>query len=201
MSLKFFPVWICVVSAMAYAPCVWGQEPQRVETKDTDKDGKPDQWITWEGKKPVHFENDRDRDGKPDVWADYSYSVGKDGKEEVRGFVSADRNHDGKKDFWRLEYNHLIVREWGDLNFDGKTDMWIRYTGDGRKQWVVMDKNFDGKPDLWTYYGEKGEGRFDPNMPGMVQPLAVDVDENFDGKSDRVAGSMPKERPPLEEGP
>ncbi|MBI4313406.1 MAG: hypothetical protein HY594_01175 [Candidatus Omnitrophica bacterium] len=198
--MKFFWMAACILSASFAPSAVCAQDP-RVETKDTDNDGKVDQWITWDGKKPVHFENDRNRDGKADVWGDYQYTPAEGGKENAFAFVSADRNHDGKKDFWRRERNHLILQEWGDLNFDEKTDLWILYTEDGRKKWAVMDKNFDGTPDLWSFYGEKGEGRTDPNMPGILQPIAIDVDEDFDGKSDRLAGPMPKERPPLEERP
>ena len=156
------------------------------EAKDTDGDGKPDLWITRVGNRPVRIERDRNGDGKPDVWGVYTYPA----KDQSRLVVVVDRNHDGRPDYWRLEINHWPVREWGDLNFDGRVDSWTFYAPNSRaKQWVVLDKNYDGRPDAWFHYGADG-----------TRPDAGEVDEHFDGKP-RVFGTLPPDRPTLDDPP
>lgn len=38
---------------------------------DTNGDGKMDEWITYEGGKPLKSQKDTNADGKPDLWVDY----------------------------------------------------------------------------------------------------------------------------------
>ena len=180
---------VAVAGLLAARPAVAEPPPSPpvTEAKDTNGDGKPDLWITREGSRPVRLERDRNGDGQPDVWGVYTYPA----KDQSRLVVVVDRNHDGRPDYWRLEVNHLPVREWGDLNFDGRVDTWTYYAPNSRaKQWVVMDKNFDGKPDARFHYGADG-----------TRPDAGEVDENFDGTPDRVFGTLPKDRPALDDPP
>lgn len=184
----------CLLSTPARAAV---ERSPRTEAKDTNGDGVPDLWITYEGARPIRLERDLNGDGKPDLWITYSYIPAEPGQpDHKRAEIVVDRNHDGKPDYWRLEQEGVPVREWGDLNLDGRVDNWVWYV-DGRKQWVVMDKNDDGLPDAWFYYGEHGEGA-PGGTPGMSRPVAGEIDENFDGKPDRSFGTLPT--PPTLEG-
>ena len=142
---------------------------------------------------------DRDGDGRPDVWSTYTYTLAKEGKgEDQHSEVTVDRNHDGTPDYWRLELNHVPVREWGDLNTDGRVDLWTFSVSLAQKSWQVMDKNYDGTPDAWVYYGPTGQGALRPGaVPGMPSPVAVEMDEDFDGRPEKSIGEFPKERPAL----
>jgi len=180
----------------------YAAEATRVEAKDTDGDGRPDQWVTYEGPRPVKLERDRNGDGKPDVWATYTYPL--PGAErlpagrpvsERRGETTVDRDFNGTPDYWRTEQNGAPVREWGDLNGDGAVDHWTFYAK-GRKQWAVMDKNGDGRPDAWFFYGEPGI-----QVPGMARPIAGEIDDDYDGKPDKTFGTLPTDRPTVEPSP
>ena len=39
--------------------------------RDTDGDGKMDEWVTYDGGKPSKSQRDTNGDGKPDLWVDY----------------------------------------------------------------------------------------------------------------------------------
>ena len=168
----------------------YAAEATRVEAKDTDGDGTPDHWVTYEGPRPVRLERDRNGDGKPDVWATYTYGASAG---ERRGETTVDRNFDGTPDYWRTEQNGRPVREWGDLNGDGAADHWTFYDAKGRKQWVVMDKNGDRRPDAWFLYGEPGA-----QVPVMARPIAGEIDDDYDGKPDRTFGTLPTNRPTVD---
>ncbi len=142
--------------------------------------------------RPVTLEKDRDGDGQVDLWATYTYTPTTPGQpDEKRAALAVDRNHDGLPDFWREERKNRPVREWGDLNDDGRVDTWIFYDAEGHKIWTVMDKNFDGRPDAWFYYGPKGQA-----VPGLEKPVAGEIDEHFDGHP-KMFGELPKTRPTL----
>ena len=111
--------------------------------------------------------------------------------------ISVDRNKDGQPDYWRREVGGVPQQEWGDNNYDGRPDTWVFLAPNGRRQWAVLDKNADGRPDYWFYYGAGGEGRQPQTTPGIINPLAGEMDEDFDGKPEKVFGDFPKERPSL----
>ncbi len=146
---------------------------EQVETVDTDKDGKPDEWRYSEGGVLVRIERDRDHNGTHEVRI-----LIKEGKPE---YSEVDRNGDGRPDLIRFYEGGKPQKEQADLNFDGKMDAWTYYK-EGFKDLLIMDKNFDGKPDAWFYYAQVG-----------LKLVGGRVDDNFDGKIDRSFGQVPKE--------
>ncbi|OGX39539.1 MAG: hypothetical protein A3C53_01070 [Omnitrophica WOR_2 bacterium RIFCSPHIGHO2_02_FULL_68_15] len=135
----------------------------------------------------MRLERDRNADGKPDVWGVYTYPA----QDQSQLVVTVDKNGDGRLDYWRLERNHFPVREWGDLNDDGRVDYWVAYAPDSRaKQWAAMDKNHDGRPDAWFHYGADG-----------TRPDAGERDDDFDGTPETTFGTLPAERPTLDDPP
>lgn len=179
--------WVFTV----FLSTVWAEAPPApaltTEVQDTNQDGRPDLWLTRDGTRPVRLERDRNGDGTPDVWGVYTYPA----QDQSQLAVTVDRNGDGRLDYWRLERNRVPVREWGDLNDDGRVDYWVTYAPDSRaKQWAVMDKNGDGRPDAWFHYGADG-----------TRPDAGERDEDFDGVMEKIFGTLPAERPTLDEPP
>lgn len=150
------------------------QEPQeRMEAKDTDGDGKPDEWRVYQDKTLVRMERDRDEDGRHEIVV--YLREGKPIRSEV------DRNGDGTPDLVRLMKEGRPEKERGDLNFDGKWDAWVYYNKDGFKDLMIMDKNYDGKPDAYFYYGQSG-----------TKLTGGRVDTDFDGTFDRTFGNVPE---------
>ncbi len=150
----------------------------REEAKDTDSNGKPDEWRVYlpagrqgEGESLVRIERDRDGDGRREVVV--FMEAGKPVRSEV------DRNGDGRPDLIQFLKNGMPERGQADQNFDGKPDAWTFYK-EGTKDFLIMDKNFDGRPDAWFYYGQAG-----------LKLVAGKIDENFDGTIDRSFGALP----------
>ena len=167
------PVTIAMAVAVVLFPISASFAGQRIETKDTNKDGTPDEWVTYEGETPVRIERDLDGDGRREVVI--LLEAGKPVRSEV------DRNGDGRPDFIRYFTKGRPVREQGDLNFDGKWDTWIFYRENGTKDLMIRDRNFDGKPDAWFYYD-----------PAGVKMVGGKMDEDFNGKV-RTFGAVPDE--------
>lgn len=175
-SLRVRRVFVTVVfcfSLMTHDPRLIPAFAETVETVDTDKDGKPDEWKHFEGKDLTRIERDRDHDGNREIkiWM-------KEGKPERS---EVDRNGDGTPDLVRFLKEGKPLREQADLNFDGKLDAWSYYK-EGVKDFMIMDKNHDGQPDAWFYYGQGG-----------LKLIGGRVDEDFDGKTDRSFGAFPQE--------
>ena len=156
---------------------------QRVEEKDTNGDGKIDEWRTYDGKVPIRMERDLDGDGKKELVV--FFEKGKPARSEM------DRNKDGKIDFLRLMKDGKPEKECADTNFDGKWDVWSYYK-DGFKDLMMADKNYDGKPDAWFYYSLGG-----------TKLTGGRIDTDFDGKIDRSFGPAPEkeDRQPFEPPP
>ena len=145
---------------------------ERLEPKDTDSDGKPDEWRVYAGDRLIRVDRNRNRDGAPEI------HIFMEADKPVRAEV--DRNNDGKPDMFRSYVNGKPDKEHFDLNFDGKPDAWVFYK-EGSKDLVIRDKNLDGKPDTWFYYGESG-----------IKTIGGKADENFDGVVDKTFGSVPE---------
>lgn len=165
-----------------------GQGEERVEPADTDQDGRPDEWKIYRGDLLVRMERDRDKNGKPEVWIHYEqYTVPpKEGEKDAPPRAATrplrsevDRDGNGTVDLVRWMREGRPDRERADLNLDGKPDAWVYYK-EGIKDLMIMDKNHDGRPDAWFYYGEGG-----------TKLSAGKVDEDFDGKTERVFGQVP----------
>ena len=195
MALAFLILWCAGLAAAAPPPGVAaspGAAPPERESKDTNGDGRPDQWITRVDGKVVTFERDRKGDGTVDLWATYTYPA----EGPARAQIAVDRNGDGVKDYWRIAAGTRPVREWGDRNFDQQTDIWVFYADDGHKTWAVLDKNFDGRPDAWFFYGGSTPGAM--GLGGIERPSAGEMDQDFDGKPDKTVGTLPATRPSLD---
>ncbi|HJZ84137.1 MAG TPA: hypothetical protein VKN99_03160 [Polyangia bacterium] len=95
---------------------------------------------------------DTNNDGKPDVWKMYVPTTQGGQTVDVLVCKEVDLNHDGKVD--ELAYydnNGNRVLEKFDLDFDGRIDETIYYEG-GKKVRSEFDTDFDDKPDIWKYY-------------------------------------------------
>ena len=116
------------------------QSTQRIESKDTNGDGRPDEWVIYDGETPVRIERDRDGDGRREVVI--LLEAGKPVRSEV------DRSGDGKPDLVQYFKKGKPVREEGDLNFDGKPDAWFYYDRAGIKMiGGKVDEDFNGTVD------------------------------------------------------
>ncbi len=121
--------------------------------------------------------------------------------------ILIDENGDGKEDgivYYRMGVRFSAER---DINFDGKTDAWIKYYMTGIPWVVERDKNGDGRPDYWKYlkngfvYKREWDRNFDDKVdvriqiPGKAdfregadskQLVEKSVDDNFDGQFEKV---------------
>lgn len=146
----------------------------RVEAVDTNEDGTPDEWRTYEGERLVEVTRDRDGDGVAEVRILFD-ETGAPVRSEM------DRNGDGTADLTRWLKRGRAEKERGDLNFDGKDDVWSFFTEVGTKDLMIMDKNYDGRPDAWFYYDSTGW-----KLRGSR------LDEDYDGTIDRTFGQVPE---------
>lgn len=97
-------VLLIVPEALAAAP----------ETRDSNKDGRPDTWIQYgsSGQASLIADDGDHHDGKPHHWRFFSH--GEVSKREW------DRNFDGKVDLRIFErHGHLVQKDYDD-NFDGR---------------------------------------------------------------------------------
>lgn len=148
------------------------QPQERIEAKDTDKDGKTDEWRIYEGKDLKRMERDRDGDGFKEVVVFFEKN------RAVRATI--DRNQDGKPDLFR-RYDSLGLPESddGDLDFDGRIDYWAWYR-QGLKWVAAQDRNRDGEPNAFFVYD-----------PPTMQVVGGAIDEDGDGLYERQWGAFP----------
>jgi hypothetical protein len=172
--VKGIAVFLFLSSVLCPPSSVFAAE--RVEAKDTDRDGKPDEWRIYQGSALVRMERDRDGDGHREVVVLV---------EKERPVSSTlDRNGDGRPDLFR-RYSPAGLPEFdeGDLDLDGQIDYWAWYQ-QGFKAMAAQDRKKDGEPDAWFFY--------DP-IPQRVVGGAVD--EDGDGRYERQWGAAPIEFP------
>ncbi len=129
-------------------------------------------------------EYDDNHDGRPDRFVTY--------RNEVLARVEADRNGDGKSDYWETyDREGIIQSSEQDENFDGRPDAWFLYEN-GRVESSRSDTDFDGRPDWFGTYKNGLCVRMDcrPNESGIVVRREIYehgalheewVDENLDG--------------------
>ncbi len=166
-------LFLAAVFAAGTVPALAAEPPAgTVEEKDTNGDGKVDEWRTYDGHGMVRIQRDRDGDGKPEGTIYLEAGI------PVR--AEADRNNDGKPDMIRFYEHGKPARESLDTNFDGKWDAWVYYVN-GVKNLLIRDRNFDGKPDAWFYYDETG-----------TRVVGTKSDENSDGVPDKSTGTVPE---------
>lgn len=112
---------------------------ERVETRDTNKDGKPDVFIRVKDKKAVSSTVDRNRDGKPDLFRRYTPQGLPDSDE-------GDLDFDGRIDYWVWYTQGLKTSAAQDRNKDGEPDAWFFYESvSWRVTGGAVDEDFDGK--------------------------------------------------------
>ena len=88
--LLFVPFLIAAAGADE-APAAPRVMPKSIAV-DTNKDGKPDRWESYENGKLAKIESDTNFDGKPDEWM-----TAQDGKPSK---LEKDSDYDGKIDQW-----------------------------------------------------------------------------------------------------
>ena len=169
-SVPFFLFFLGLPNFLCAPSAVYAAE--RVEQKDSDSDGTPDEWKIYDGDRLVRIEKDRDKDGRREA------VIFIEQEKPVRAEV--DRNRDGRADMIRLYVAGKPEKERFDQDFDGRWDVWVFYK-EGVKDLMIRDKNFDGKPDAWFYYAESGS-----------KVVGGRVDGDFDGTPERVFGAVPE---------
>lgn len=160
--------------SLSFTPPVGAAE--RVEAKDTDRNGTLDEWRIYEGERLIRVERDRDGDGRREVVIFV--------KENRAVTSTLDRNGDGRTDlFRRYSPQGLPESDEADLDFDGRTDYWVWYT-QGLKTVAAQDRNKDGEPDAWFFYD------------GLtLRVVGGAIDEDGDGRYERRWGSVPFQLP------
>ena len=110
--------------------------------RDTNGDGRPDEWREFRNDTLTEHRADRNGDGKADLWEHY--------KEGIVEKSEADQNFDGKVDVWAKlnKYGQYSYVE-RDLNFDGRADAW-EHMDNGVFVRGEYDLDYDGKPDEWS---------------------------------------------------
>jgi hypothetical protein len=138
----------------------------RVETLDTNNDGKPDikRLYDTRSNQEVCRITDLDHDGKPDLWEYYDPSgvlrrreagyngtgvvdvieIYENGKLAKRELDTTGQHRVDTWDFFDPATGKIARRERDSTN-DGRVDQWWTYDGD--KVTIAMDTNGDGKPD------------------------------------------------------
>ena len=137
---------------------------KRVESLDTNGDGKPDIRRVYDGAIEICRVSDMNHDGKPDMY-EYFDKTGQIRRREVdfddNGIANLiehyengkmvsrelDTTNQGRLDTWDTfdpATGKMVKRERDSTN-DGRIDQWWTYEGD--KVTIAMDRNGDGLPD------------------------------------------------------
>lgn len=144
-------------------------------TRDVNLDGRPDEWVYWDGAVAIRGEFDKDLDGKLDRWEYYGEgkvtkvikvgtSVQKNGKEDAWAYSGPDgqvarveisAKQDGKITRWEHYEAGKLVRAEEDTKGTGQPDKWETFTG-GSLATLGFDSNGDGKVDRLLTYGPNG---------------------------------------------
>jgi hypothetical protein len=90
---------------------------------DTNNDGKPDQFSSYQGATLRSSTSDRNGDGKPDEWQEYN-------SRGTAVAASSDNNFDGKVDVWYDYTNGTAKTGRMDTDFNGMPDLIIEYEND-----------------------------------------------------------------------
>lgn len=137
---------------------------KRVETLDTNGDGKVDIRRVYDGSVEICRVSDMNHDGKPDMF-EYFDKTGQIRRREVDFDDNAvanliehyengklvsrelDTTNQGRLDTWDTfdPATGKIVKRERDSTNDGRIDQWWSYDGD--KVTIAMDRNGDGLPD------------------------------------------------------
>jgi Putative prokaryotic signal transducing protein len=151
--------------------------------RDTNNDGKPDEFAVYRGENLVSSNYDRNRDGKPDRWFEY----------DARGTATRgtdDNNFDGRVDIWyEYESGDLKIERF-DTDFNGVPD---------------LIREIDDELPIRSVYKPNGS-TFATRIGTYVHGNLVEelVDSDGDAKMDyRIkydAFSNPSERLPIEPG-
>src|SRR5262245_31414890 len=164
------------------------QSGKRVQTLDTNGDGKPDVWklyqIVQQGGQDVDVLTCKQVDLNHDTKVDEVVVFNDAGNRTMEKF---DLDFDGKFDVTVFYEGGHRVREELDTNYDGKSDLWKYYEGDKLVR-VELDRNYDGRVDQWEYFegGKLDRIGYDETGSGQV--------ERWDRQP---SDTVPPEAPPL----
>jgi hypothetical protein len=161
----------------------------RVETLDSNNDGKPDIKRLYDNKtgNEVCRITDLDRDGKPDLYEYYDASgvlrrreagydgtgivdvieIYENGKLAKRELDTTGQHRVDTWDFYDTASGKILRRERDSTN-DGRVDQWWTYDGD--KVTIAIDRNGDGKPDPADTVTIGGSD--EPPKPAASAPVA-----------------------------
>ncbi len=137
---------------------------KRIESLDTNGDGKPDIRRVYDGNVEICRVSDMNHDGKPDMF-EYFDKTGQIRRREVDFDDNAvanliehyengklvsrelDTTNQGRLDTWDTfdPATGKIVKRERDSTNDGRIDQWWTYEGD--KVTIALDRNGDGLPD------------------------------------------------------
>lgn len=132
-------------------------------SEDTDYDGLLDTQNTYEDSQIVARNEDTNHDGQADRWTEYVDGTG------TR--VEVDRDFDGRRDGFYTYVNGTIEREEHDTNGDGRIDRRVEYHGRTRAL-ELEDSSGDGQMDIWIYYD------------AAENPIRIERDKDHDGNPD-----------------
>jgi len=135
---------------------------EQVYPRDSNKDGKADEYWYYRDGKYVRYEADRNFDGRIDTWDYY----GSDGTTERS---ESDENFDGKPDRFTTYRKGRVTKIEQDQNFDGKIDESFFYNSRGAIERSEIDENYDGILDHWYDYrdGLSAASRMDTDLNGI----------------------------------
>jgi hypothetical protein len=112
---------------------------------DSNKDGKPDKWYSYDNGFITFEKDDLNFDGVVDYIAQFDQN-GRKKSEEL------DNNFDGEMDTFYYYENGKATLETIDSNYDGKLDIWIHLNGPYVLRYEE-DTDFDGVVDKTKMFG------------------------------------------------
>jgi hypothetical protein len=162
---------------------------RRIETLDTNGDGKPDIRRVYDGAVEACRVSDMNHDGKPDMY-EYFDKTGQIRRREVdfddNGIANLiehyengklvsrelDTTNQGRLDTWDTfdPATGKIVKRERDSTNDGRIDQWWTY--EGEKVTIAMDRNGDGlpDPDATVVMGDTGKDAGAPSFTDAATP-------------------------------
>jgi hypothetical protein len=112
---------------------------------DSNKDGKPDKWYTYEDNHVTIEKSDLNFDGKVDFMVEFD----KKGKKK---YEEMDNNFDGVMDTFYYYEKGVATLQTIDSNYDGKIDIWMHLEGAYVDRYE-QDTDFDGIVDKKKMFG------------------------------------------------
>ncbi len=117
------------------------------DAEDTNKDGRPDKWVSIDNEGVTSIKQDLDFDGNPDYHLKFD-EAGNKILEEI------DFNRDGEMDDFYLYKSGVLVQRQIDSNYDQNIDIWVYIYEGVYIEKYERDTDFDGTIDIVKEFGE-----------------------------------------------